>query len=133
MKREVVSEGLANQAMQKIRPIKHLRKWIEYTHLLRAKGLKNRQMEPVKIFISQEVKSTSDWTRKACVAQQTLSRWFNHDELFQQCLADTCDVYLNVVILFGIVRFAQKVAQGDVRALNLVLKLRGKIEPDKRS
>ena len=112
--------------------LKHLIKWTEYAHKLVEIGLKNRQIHAVKIFITQEFKSISDWSKLVGIPQQTLSRWLNHDELFRQCLADASDVYMNVVIPFRIMSFAKKVAQGDIRALSLVLKLRGKLQSDRQ-
>ena len=116
---------------QKMQPKKPLQKWIEYTHLWKAKGLSNRQMHAVKLFITQEVKSISDWARKTGISKQTLSRWFHHDELFQQCLSNASDIYLNVIIPFGIMRLAKRIKQGDIRALNFWLKLIGGPKADR--
>lgn len=107
--------------------LKHRIKWTEYTHKWVEKGLKNRQMEAVKVFITQEIKSISDWARKVGIPQQTLSRWLNHDEIFQQCLYDVSKDYVYVPFLFGIKKVAEKAAEGDLRAMYFLAKYLGKL------
>ena len=113
--------------MKKMHLLKHAIKWTEYTHKWVERGLKNRQMDAVKVFITQEVKSTCDWARKAGIPQQTLSRWLNHDELFNQCLYDVSKDYLEPAIPFGLKKLGEKIAKGDERALVFWLKYRGRM------
>lgn len=111
---------------------KQLRNWKEYTHQLAEKGLKPRQIKAIKVFISQPVKSISDWSRKLGIAHQTLSYWWNHDQLFQECLADAADIYLDMVIPFGVKQLGERVMKGEESSLITALKLKGKLGGEKR-
>ena len=108
---------------------KLIRKWQDYTHIWREKGLKPRQIKAIKSFILQEFKSVAEWSRSCGVPHRTLLNWIHQDQVFKEVLIDLCTEELDVYIPFGLKALGKRIKGGDETSLMRALSLRGRLEP----
>lgn len=111
--------------------LKQVRKWTEYASTLVDIGLRPQQIEAVKVFITQDVKTVANWARLAGVTQQSLNHWWLYDEVFKDCLSKAAEAFMDAVIPFGLRAMAKRVMAGDETSLIRSLQHRGKAAPSK--
>jgi len=107
-------------------PSKLIRKWTEYTHIWREKGLNPRQIKAIKSFILEEFKSVAEWSRNCGVPHRTLLNWIHQDQAFKEALIDLCTEELDVYIPFGLKAMGKRIMDGDETSLMRALGLRGR-------
>ena len=109
--------------------LKAIRKWTDYSRKLSERGLRQNQIKAIKVFICLPVKTIQEWADKADVVRSTLSTWWNHDKLFQECLYEAACDFLDKAIPFGMIHLGEKVMKGEEPSLMNALRLRGRLEP----